>query len=233
MIPQTFEDITYYLQRSPRRRTIGLTVERDGQIIVTAPLDCELPQVEAALNKRRNWLYTRLVEKDRLLGHPPHRSMVNGQGFLYLGRSYRLRIVPDAESPGVPLRLFQSRFELRQSDVGRGHVHFIDWYTKRALQVVPERVAMYQNRLQVKPTSLHVIDLGYRWGSCSADGALNFHWRIILAPLRIVDYAVVHEMLHLQSGRHGEDFTRRLRRVMPDYVARQQWLAEYGAELGV
>ena len=192
-----------------------------------------MPAIEALLERQRIWLYTRLAEKEMLIANAPRREMVSGQGFLYLGRSYRLKVVPDGAALGVPLRLFQGYFELRRSAVPRGSEHFMMWYTARAQQVLPERVALYQNRLQVRPAGVRVMNLGHRWGSRSVDGTLNFHWRLILAPLRIVDYVVIHEMLHLHESNHGSDFWRHLSRVMPDHVARQHWLAEHGAELGV
>lgn len=92
---------------------------------------------------------------------------------------------------------------------------------------------MYRHRLQVEPNAIRVMDLGYHWGSRGKGGVLNFSWRVILAPIRIVDYVVVHEMIHLSEPNHTPEFWRRLHRVLPDFPGRKRWLAEHGVELGV
>ena len=73
-----------------------------------------------------------------------------------------------------------------------------------------------------------VRELGYRWGACGQDGTLNFHWRTVLLPPRIVEYIVAHELVHLHEAHHGAEFWRRLERAMPDDAARKKWLAENG-----
>jgi hypothetical protein len=75
---------------------------------------------------------------------------------------------------------------------------------------------------------IRVLDLGFRWGSCSPGGALNFHWATLLLPSSVVDYVVVHELVHLHESHHTPEFWRRVERAMPDYERRQKWLAKHG-----
>jgi len=228
----TFEDFTYHLRRSDRRQTIGLTVDRDGLIVVDAPDDADLAAVETVLDQKRFWLYTRLAEKEQVLENAVHRDLASGQGFLYLGRSYRLRLVDPGEQ-NAPLRLHQGHFCLQRTEQGRGREHFVRWYTRQAERRLPERVELYRRRLQVEPAGVRVMDLGYHWGSCGVGGVLNFHWRVILAPMRVVDYVVVHEMVHLAEPNHTPEFWQQMYRVLPDFGERKRWLAEHGVELGV
>jgi predicted metal-dependent hydrolase len=88
---------------------------------------------------------------------------------------------------------------------------------------------MYAGRIGVKPSAVSVLDLGYRWGSCSSNGKLNFHWRTVCLPSRIIEYVAVHELVHLHEANHGEAFWQRVRRAMPDYEERGKWLAEEGS----
>ncbi|MCB9421742.1 MAG: M48 family metallopeptidase [Ardenticatenaceae bacterium] len=69
----------------------------------------------------------------------------------------------------------------------------------------------------------------HAWGSCSPSGKLNFHWRTVCLPSRIIEYVVVHELVHLHEPNHGEGFWQRLRRAMPDYRERASWLAKQGS----
>jgi predicted metal-dependent hydrolase len=222
------DDLTFELRRSERRKTIGITVERDGELILTAPTDSSLPQIEQVARDKRFWIYTKLAEKELLFQPPPEREYVSGEGFYYLGRSYRLLLIePDASLP--TLQLQQGRFRLQRSERARARQHFTAWYIARGQPWIERRVDLLAARFDVFPGKVQVRDLGFRWGSCGKDGTLNFHWRAVLLPPRIIEYIVAHEIVHLHEPHHNENFWRRLERAMPDMAARKQWLAENGA----
>lgn len=222
------DDLTLALRRSERRKTLGITVERDGSLVVSAPTAAPQPDIEAFVRQKQFWIYTKLAEKEILRGSGlPPREFVNGEGFLYLGRSYRLLLV-DGDDETPPLQLKQSRFHLRRDALPRAAQHFVDWYRSRGQTWIERRVARWADRLAVEPAAVVVRDLGYRWGSCSADGVLYFHWRAACLPPRFVDYVLVHELAHLHESHHSEEYWRRVARAMPDYAERKRWLAENG-----
>ena len=78
---------------------------------------------------------------------------------------------------------------------------------------------------------VEVLDLGYRWGSCSADGTLNFHWRVMQLPSQVIDYVVVHELTHLKVPDHSTKFWGEVKRVMPDFEVHRGWLRDKGGDL--
>jgi predicted metal-dependent hydrolase len=220
------DDVSFEIRRSDRRRTIAITVDRDGTLLLHAPADCPVAQVEAVARQRQLWVHSKLAEKQRLATSRQPKSYVPGEGFYYLGRSYRLSLVPDAQP--VPLRLYRGRFELRRSDAEHGRKHFVTWYRRHAHPWLSERIDRFADRIGVQPQSVRVLSLGNRWGSCTPAGRLSFHWRTILLPPTIAEYAVAHELTHLREGRHSAAFWHVLDRVLPDYAQRQQWLAEHG-----
>jgi hypothetical protein len=231
----TIDDLTFELRRN-RRRTIGLVVERDGRLVITAPNDCKLETIQEFIEEKRFWIYRKLSEKEMLFPKRRPREFVSGEGFPYLGRTYRLKLIKgkvDEESFLPDLRMNQGRFELLASERERGREHFIRWYCSHAEPWIIQHMNRFVNRIDVNPTGIKVRDLGYRWGSCSAGGRLNFHWRVILAPPRIVEYIIVHELVHMTERLHTPKFWAFLERVMPDFPARQQWLAENGAECDI
>ena len=75
------------------------------------------------------------------------------------------------------------------------------------------------------------MELQYRWGSCSRRGNLNFHWKCVMAPIKIIDYLVVHELAHLIYPDHSEQYWQELAKIMPDYMERKNWLRTFGAAL--
>jgi len=219
-------DLDFEVRRSPRRRTLEITVERDGTLVLRVPEACPPQRLENFARDRELWVQTRLAEREPLAPAARPREYVSGESFFYLGREHRLVLVEDREAS--PLRLRGSQFKLRRDQAHRGRFYFIRWYTRNAKAWLRRCVRAWQDRLEVKPTAVEVQDLGNRWGSCGTGGRLNFHWKTILLPPTAVEYVVVHEMVHLLVPDHSRDFWTRLERAMPDWRSRKDWLAREG-----
>lgn len=221
----TVDDLCLTIKRSQRRRTLEITVERDGRLFLSAPPDVEDSSLREFVVEKREWIYTKLAEKDRLQKTVPIKSFVDGEGFLYLGRSYRLKLV---YVQGTALKLVNGRFRLRRDKVDEGRTVLIDWYIIHATSWLWSKAREYRSRMEVQPAGVKVQDLGYRWGSCGKGDWLYFHWKTILLPPRIAEYVVVHELAHLHESHHTAEFWLRVERAMPDFEQRKTWLAEHG-----
>lgn len=222
------DDLQFTVFHSMRRKTMQITVERDGALVLSAPTGTAQERLHAFVQEKRQWIYTRLAEKERLQRKVPRKEFVGGEGFLYLGRSHRLKLVEQQEAP---LKLVAGRFCLHRDAVPAAREHFIRWYGERAKLWLSNRVADYRGRMEVNPSCVKVQDLGYRWGSCGKGDRLYFHWKTILLPVRIAEYVVVHEIAHLHEPHHTPAFWLRVERVMPDYLQRKAWLAEHGIDV--
>ena len=222
------DDLQFTQRRSARRRTMQITVERTGELILSAPPGVGIAQLRDFVREKRFWIYTKLAEKERLQRTVARKEFVSGEGFLYLGRSHRLKLVAEQDTP---LKLINGRFALLGDAQTSAREHFIRWYSERGRLWLSGRVAEYQSRMDVEPAGVKVQDLGYRWGSCGKGYWLYFHWKIILLPARIAEYVVVHEIAHLHEPHHTPAFWLRVERAMPDYLQRKVWLAEHGIEI--
>lgn len=163
------------------------------------------------------------------------REYRNGEGFLYLGRSYRLSLVADQEEP---LLLKNGRFCLRRDLVNRGEMAaakaaFRDYYIAQGRDRISRRVGYYAPKVGVTPRVVDVRELGHRWASCSPRGNVAFHWKCMMAPQTIVDYIVVHQLCHFHHLDHTDAFWNEVDKVMPAYGERREWLRTYGAGLDV
>lgn len=224
----TVDELSFELKPSTRRRTLQITVDRSGELVLSAPPDVEEERLREFVLEKRFWIYTKLAEKDRLQKAVPTKSYVDGEGFLYLGRSYRLRVVDEQDAA---LKLLNGRFMLRRDLVETARAHLVQWYSARAKLWLSDKVQDYVARMEVQPVGLKVQDLGYRWGSCGKGDWLYFHWKTILLPARIAEYVVVHEIAHLHEPHHTPAFWLRVERAMPDYAQRRIWLAEHGIDV--
>lgn len=229
MIPTlTVDDLQFEVRWSDQRKTLGLTVDREGELVISAPRGCEESALESFVREKRFWLYTKLAEKEELKAASEKKQFVTGEGFAYLGRSYRLLLVDDQDTP---LKLERGRFHLRRRNTGDGRETFVSWYTSHAKPWIENRVGRFASRMGVSPAGILVQELGFRWGSCGRTGVLHFHWSTILLPSPIVEYVVVHELAHLRHPTHTPEFWLMVERVLPDHVERRSRLANLGAAI--
>lgn len=222
------DDLTLAIRRSPRRRTMQITVDRDGSLLVTAPPETDHARLTEFVREKQFWIYKKLAEKAQLQGSLPRKEFVNGEGFLYLGRSYRLRIVDEQDER---LKLVAGRFNLRRSALPEARDAFVRWYGRRGHVWLSTKVQEHAPAMEVDPAEIRVQDLGYRWGSCGKGKRVYFHWKTMLLPREIAEYVVVHELVHLHEPHHTPAFWSRLERAMPDFDRRKAWLAKHGRQV--
>jgi len=158
------------------------------------------------------------------------KEFVNGEGFLYLGESYRLQITKNQKEP---LILKDKYFYLSENYLNKAREVFIDWYKKRAFEKISERIEFYAKIKGCTYNKINITNAQRRWGSCSPSGNLNFNWKIIMAPLSVIDYVVIHELTHLEELNHGERFWLKVKALMPNYEEKHQWLKENGHMLNI
>jgi predicted metal-dependent hydrolase len=229
MTTLTVGDLSLEVRHSNRRQTIGITVERDGQLVIACRPDVPQERLEKVVQDKRLWIYKKLLHKEALNPKPAPaaKEYVSGESFYYLGRSYRLKLV-DAQPQQFPLRLYQGRFLLHRSAQSQGREYFVRWYSSHLETVMQQLVSTLVHRIGAEPRSLYVRDLGYRWGSCGQNGDVSFHWRVAMLPKPMVEYLAVHELVHLIEYQHSPHFWDYVERIIPDFETRKAWLAEQG-----
>lgn len=221
-------DLCFEVRRSQQRRALEITVDRGGELILSAPPDVADVTLRDFVQRKRMWVYKQLAHKEALTRETRRKVFVEGENFTYLGRTYRLRLVDECDAA---VKLQGGRFVMQKALASTGREHLIRWYCERARPWLWAKVQDYASRMEVTPAGIRVQDLGYRWGSCGKGALLYFHWKTILLPARIAEYVVVHEMAHLLEQHHTPEFWRRVERAMPDYERKKVWLAERGTEV--
>ena len=224
------EDLVFVVRWSRRRRTIGLSVARDGGLRVLAPAGVPARKLESTVRAKLPWVRRKLAEFEALDPPPPRPRFVDGERLPYLGRRYTLALVDAGGPHGAPVALRRGRFELERGLDGEARAAFVRWYTRRAGARLRARVARYAPLMSAAPASVVVRDLGSRrWGVCDARRrVVSFHWELVLQPPEIIDYVVVHELAHLHEPNHGSRFWRRVAAVMPDWKGRRGVLSRDG-----
>jgi predicted metal-dependent hydrolase len=181
------------------------------------------------------WIYRNLAEWRDLNATAVVREWVNGETFLYLGRSYRLSLIAEQTES---LKLKEGHFCLNRKLIDKGGTKaaqkaFESYYSDKGLQRITDRVKYYAPKVGVTALSIKVKEMSFRWASCSKSGALNFHWKCMMAPPKIIDYIIVHELCHMHHRNHSDAFWNEVDKVMPDYRERKEWLKKNGAGLSL
>ena len=207
-----------------KRKTIALQVTDDATLIVRAPLDINDSTIMKVVLNHREWIEEKKREIETRDPKFSPKEFVNGEGFLYLGRYYRLKIVDSQEEP----LKFENGFYLSRDALPRAKEVFVKWYKKMAYEKISERVRWYAQKRNFKYRKVNITNAQKRWGSSSSCGNLNFSWRLIMAPLLVVDYVVVHELVHLEERNHAKSFWNKVKMLMPDYEKNRHWLKNNG-----
>jgi predicted metal-dependent hydrolase len=221
------DDLQFVVSRSSRRKTLEIGVDRQGELTLSVPAVYSQDKIERFARERKFWVYTKLAEKERLFKPRPPKEFVEGEGFLYLGRSYRLKFSSEQTED---FKLLNGRLQMRSALESDARHSLLGWYSERLKRVISERLQRMQSQVGHAASGFRVQDLGYRWGSCGKNGTLYFHWKVALLPVHIIDYVVAHELVHLKILHHTPVFWKKLERAMPDYEQRKEWLAKHGVE---
>ena len=202
------------------RKTLGISVMPDGDVVVKAPIDAATEQIEVRLYKRAAWILKQL-EYFRSFGKSrPKKRFVSGESHYYLGRQYILRV--EEGSPNSA-RYKGRCFEVVCTPLSKAEELMKAWYRERAkvkFAEIAEPIISRFELLGYSPSSLYIQEMYNRWGSCTPKGKIILNTELIKAPVPCIEYVITHELCHLAHPDHTKSFFDMLTREMPDW---QRW----------
>ena len=229
--------IPYFIRRSPERTTVSIAVHPGIGVVVTAPEAATRVKLDALVHAKARWVVEKLRRERDVQPGVPRREFVDGETFLYLGRQYRLKIVrrPGAATTGIHGgRLVVAVSGIRTGSAGTATAvrkALVAWYRKKATERLAERIPYWATKLDIAPPRTLIREQSQRWASCDTSGSVRFNWRTVQAPMRLVDYVVAHELVHLKIKKHTPEIWARLGTVLPDYDFRREQLRVIGKRL--
>ena len=230
--------ISFRIERSNRKKTLGIYISPKTGVVVRSPRFLKVDKILEIVKKRARWI----IEKQELVRNQGHlgsvKEFVSGESFPYLGKQYRLKVMKSA-SKEEKCKLINGRFlvevnwELKGQGIKRTlKKTLINWYLQRAEEKIPERVKLYAPKIGKWPQRVEIKNHKRQWGSCSHSGIVRFNWKIIMAPVTILDYVIVHELCHLIHQHHSSQFWQKVQTIIPDYAKRRDKLRQYSLQIG-
>jgi predicted metal-dependent hydrolase len=221
-------ELTFSIVRSPKRKTLTITVERDRTVVVRVPQLMPEEEVHQIFASKRQWVLEKLRDpqkyKDRM---PPGKEVVNGESAPYLGRDYQIELTKTASGEVE----FSEMFFVPPARQARRREVLRDWYIRQAKEQILPRVHQYARELGVRFSAARIVENRYRWGSCTVGNNLSLNWRLIKAPMFVIDYVIVHELAHLIEPNHTQSFWSIVSAKMPTMKKAKSWLREHGQML--
>jgi predicted metal-dependent hydrolase len=220
-------NITYKVNRSrKRRKTISLQISDQSELIIAAPYFTPIDEINRFVQEKQNWIHKTIQRHKEEAIKNKAREYITGEMFYYLGESFPLETFFE-KNERKGLVFWGNRFYLNTADAAeKGMSYFVSWYKKKAKQHLRQRVDFFSRELKPREKSVKITSAEKRWGSCSAEDNLSFSFRLIMAPPAIIDYVIVHELMHIKEKNHSPKFWKLVEAIVPEYKTHRSWLKE-------
>lgn len=209
------------------RKTISIIVERDRRVIVRAPWNTSEALIDKEIQKRKRLLQSKIERNQKYPFKTETKEFVSGESLMYLGEIYKL-YVQEESFEGI---LFDNKFFISRENQKGANKLFKEWFFESAQEFIIPKVKSIAKQIGVFHNNITILDLKYRWGSCTPKDNINLNWRLIKAPVSVIEYIIVHELTHLLEANHTQEFWNRVAVQLPNYDKAKKWLLENGHEL--
>jgi predicted metal-dependent hydrolase len=220
-------NITYTVNRSAKRRkSISLQIRNEAEVIISAPCFTPAKEINSFVEEKQNWINKNIQKLKEAAVRNKSKEYETGEQFFYLGRSYPLEVFFEPfETEGIVFWNNCFYLNTRGGKDQRKH-YFVSWYKKKAYDFFSRRVDFFSRMLKLESGRISITSAEKRWGSCSVDNNLSFSFRLIMAPPDIIDYVIVHELMHIREKNHSPKYWQRVEAAMPEYKKHRRWLKE-------
>lgn len=215
--------------RSPRKKSLHIVVERNGTVSVQVPENLEDQRILTILQAKEYEIHKKLIYWKELNKEQIDRQYVSGQSFLYLGRNYNLYLV---EGQKRNLIFKDGKFLLSEKAFSPREA-FVKFYKNQSRLKIKERLLLYQKSVNKIPGKVEIRELPTRWASCTPAGNIYFNWKCVMAPLVVLDYLIVHELVHLDYPNHSRAFWDKVSVICPNYRQHETWLKRNGVRMTI
>lgn len=224
------------------RKTISIIVNADQELVVRSPKRTSIKNIKNLLKEKENWILEKLAKMSKIKNPPKDKEFIRGDTLFYLGRECKLIPITEANIESLEIELVEEKLIIRfpvklEDNKEKRKIEIrqklIGWYRSQARIKINELINIHKKYLDVEPNKIVIKKQKKRWGSCSSKKNLNFNWKIIMAPLKVIEYLVVHELVHLIHPNHSKDFWQTVAKIIPDYEKKKEWLRINGRLLTI
>ncbi|NLK95820.1 MAG: M48 family metallopeptidase [Clostridiales bacterium] len=204
-----------------KRKTIGIEINNNGEILIKAPLGTSKDIINNILKDKNKWINQKLKKIKT-------RVQLNGNEIMYLGKIYKTSILVQKYLKREFVLINDNKIIINVKKRENVKDCLIEHFKKKTYDEIEKRIEVYKGFFPVEPKSIKIREQKTIWGSCSYDNKLSFNYKLIMADIKIIDYVVVHEMSHMIHKNHSMNFWKKVEEILPDYEMRKKWLNDNG-----
>jgi len=217
-------EIPYRIDFSSKRKTVAFIIERNGDLVVKAPIGFSEAKIAELVKKNRMQLYQKINHPQKIKAKQENPVQLNGSSILYNGKNYKAFIDKESKDKFI----FNGKFIISENISDQFTKRLNQWLISEAKEKLTPRIIEFAKKLGVEYNKILVSDLQLRWGSCTPKNNININYRIIKAPSYVSNYIIVHELTHLIESNHTKDFWQIVKTAYPKYDEAKKWLLEKG-----
>lgn len=211
------------VHESGRTKTMHIVVERDGSLAVQVPRGLPESKIREVLERRAYSIFS-LLAKWREAHAAASPTGASDWTVLYGGRRYRVEVADSQKDP-VAVRRGSMLVSRGVKDPRAALKAF---FRRQAKDRIARRLTHFAPAQLPLPKKLQVREMATRWGSCTPNGTITYNWRCVQVPPRVLDYLIVHELVHLECYDHSRNFWSRVAEIVPNYERSIAWLRKNG-----
>ena len=206
------------------RKSIGLHITQEAQLIVHAPYLLPKFFIDNFLQEKEEWIIKKVIEVKK--NYLQKKNFTEGEKFFYLGTQLTVTFVN-----AIEISVTEKKLLFPSMLVFRWQKELQNWYIKQAKKIITERIRYHAQKMKTEYAGLIFSDTKSKWGTCFPDNSLQFNWRLIMAPLMVIDYVIIHELVHTTEKNHSRSFWNKVRLFTPAYRQHREWLNKNGHTL--
>ena len=218
----SYQSIT--IKRS-KRKTLSLQIDEQGNIIVYAPIHTPKVFINQFIHKHQDWINKHISKIQQRDISFVRKKFVNNEKFLFLGEKYPLLITYTAEINSVSFD--KTNFYLNPDTANPLSV-FEAWYKEQAYIIFHKQVKDFSTIMKLSPTDIKLSSAKTRWGSCNSKNVIRLNWKLVMAPIEIINYVIIHELAHIKEKNHSKKFWSIVEKYDINYKQHRQWLKGQG-----
>ena len=213
-----------FITRTKRKKTISILI-KDGNVEVKAPFNLKKNEIDAFILKKEKWIKNKILLQKKIK-QLPKKKFIDGEVFKFLGKDLILKINISGEKKTYIKNNYicldlKSNTKNNKEKIKKELELFYRSFSEKILK---EKTFIEAKKMNLKLEKIKVRSYKNRWGSCSSNGDISYNWKLIMAPKKIINYVIVHELCHLIHFNHSRNYWKEVSKKLPNYRKSKEWL---------
>ncbi len=232
--------INYSINKKSNVKNITIKVKHPNTVTIVSPKSVNNKFIHDLVVSKSRWILNKLNEFKNKESENPPILLVDGDKIPYLGNYYTLNVYKEKSILKCALIFKEDKFIAKVPYNISSNDQYIklrellvNWYLTEGSKLIKERISIYSKKLSLYPESITLKEQKTSWGTCSSKGNIYINWKILLAPLDIIDYVLVHELCHLKHMNHSKEYWSLVSTIFPNYKEKRNYLKENSLKLNI